>query len=384
MIKYLTFPERPEAITYVPLPDGRADIWLRKNIREFSAVEDEEGETVTVTKWAADEAYMRGELSREYVDANFDRLYAEAAGWEPEQAYTPTVEERIETLENCGLFGRIGDGLYYPADLKPDNIERGSLLLGDAACEKLGKLSLAVSVGYGVNLAAEAPKGSTEYRLVNNLANRILAQIIDGAAVCTNANTTTETVRVESVTLANGGAVVPSVSGGGQIVITTRESANKYEPTKTLRVYPDKASFASVFVGAAGSHTGTSGYSIVGGQGVRCDANASLVVGMTIYNTGNTSLIGGRLHANSKQNAFLAGEGHDTTNAGNNVAAVGKYAKLAADTAFAVGMGTDGTKRKNAFEVKTDGAAFITLKAPNGKLFRLTVNNNGELTTEEV
>lgn len=384
MISTVTFSERPEAVVYAPLPGGKADVWLRKNIRETVIQEEADGETMTVTAWIAEEAYMRGTMSREEIERSFDRYFDAAAEWTPEQAPVPTLVERVEKLEESGILGRLGDGLFYPADAKPDAIERGSLLLGEARREKLGRQSLAVSVGIDVTLATEAQKGATEYRLANNLSNRIIAQVIDGAAVCISRETTAETVRVTGVALENGNVVVPNVTGGGQIVITTEASANKYEPTKKLRVYPHKAGFANLYAGAAGSTSGTAGYSVVGGQGVRNEGNASLVGGMNIYNTGSTSLIGGRLHINLKQNALLSGEGHDTTNAGNSVAAVGKYSKLDADTAFAVGMGTDGTKRKNALTVRTDGSTELMLKSPNGTLYRLAVDDDGNLITTKV
>ena len=113
MIKYLTFPERPEAITYVPLPDGRADIWLRKNIREFSAVEDEEGETVTVELYAYDEAYMRAAVTLEQIEADFDGCFELAAAWKQvgDAAAQPTEEERIAALEraNAALSEQLCD-----------------------------------------------------------------------------------------------------------------------------------------------------------------------------------------------------------------------------------------------------------------------------------
>ena len=372
MLNYVFFSEHPMELEYMQLSDGKADVYLRRSIRE---VED---------GWVADEAYMRCTYTIEEIEANFDRIFDEAALWEPEQPYTPTMEERITTLEESGIFGRISDGLFFPADAKPDSIGRGSVILSEARREKLGRQSLAVSVGIDVTLAREAEKGSTEYRLANNYANRILAQVFDGAAVCTSRETTAETVRVRSVKLESGGAVVPSTAGGGQIVITTETSANKYELTKKLRVYPHKAGFANLYVGTAGSTGGTTGYSVVSGQGVMNEGNASIVAGSTIYNVGSTSLVTGRMHINRQQNAFLGGEGHDTTNASNGVAAVGKYAMLESDTAFAVGNGTDNAKRSNAFEVKADGAATMCLKAPSGALYRLAVDNDGNLTTIKV
>lgn len=381
MINTVTFSERPEAVVYAPLPDGKADVWLRRNIRETVVQEDVDGETMTVTAWTAEEAYMRGTMSREEIERNFDRYFDAAAVWTPEQDPVPTLVERVERLEESGILGRLGDGLFYPADLKPDAIERGSLLLGEARREIMGRQSLAVSVGLNVNLAVEAPTGATEYRLANTLQNRILAQAFVGAAACTNINTTSEMARVISVAHEDGTPVNAGTSASNTpIVITTEFTANKYEPTKTLRVYPKKAGFANLYAGAAGSTSGTAGYSVVAGQGVRNDGNASLVVGNTIYNAGSSSLVTGRNQINHKQNALLAGEGHDTLDARDGVAAVGKYSVLDANTLFAVGSGTSG-RRKNAFEVRLDG---IVLASPNGTRWLIEVDNDGVLKTRRL
>lgn len=60
----------PEKIQYMPLPDGRADVWLRKDIHED--VDDYGG----ITAWVADEVYFRTNLSKEEVEERFDELYA--------------------------------------------------------------------------------------------------------------------------------------------------------------------------------------------------------------------------------------------------------------------------------------------------------------------
>ena len=113
MLNYVFFNERPIELLYAALPDGKADVWIRRNIREFAADEDADGETVTVTSWVADEAYMRTKLSREEVEANIDGAFGIASAWQQgddEEAY-PTDDERISTLEseNKELFRQLTD-----------------------------------------------------------------------------------------------------------------------------------------------------------------------------------------------------------------------------------------------------------------------------------
>lgn len=63
------FSSQPDNVLYCALPDGQADVWLRKNIR---AVTDDEGNE----RWLADEVYARTHLSRAEVEAQFEALFA--------------------------------------------------------------------------------------------------------------------------------------------------------------------------------------------------------------------------------------------------------------------------------------------------------------------
>lgn len=68
--------QRPEAVMYMPLPDGLADVWLRQSI---AAAED---------GYTADEAYMRTDATAEAIAADFDQWFARAAAWQPQTAST--------------------------------------------------------------------------------------------------------------------------------------------------------------------------------------------------------------------------------------------------------------------------------------------------------
>lgn len=93
----------------------------------------------------------------------------------------------------------------------------------------------------------------------------------------------------------------------------------------------------------------------------------------------------GHTHLVNKQYCFAAGQGHDFTNASNGAGAVGICSELRSNTLFAVGNGTFaayGPTRSNAFEVTSDGG--IVLKSPNGTRYKITVADDGNLTTSAV
>lgn len=83
------YDKQPQTILYMPLPDGRADVWLRRDIRQEDTDEGSKA-------WAAEERYIRTGLTRAEVEARFDALF-DAPEEEPETPKTP--EERIEALE---------------------------------------------------------------------------------------------------------------------------------------------------------------------------------------------------------------------------------------------------------------------------------------------
>lgn len=62
------FTQEPGKILYMPLPNGKADVWLRKDIAEVET-EDSSG-------WAAEEIYFRTTLTKDEVEADFETIFA--------------------------------------------------------------------------------------------------------------------------------------------------------------------------------------------------------------------------------------------------------------------------------------------------------------------
>lgn len=87
--------QEPETVSYMKLPNGKADVWLRKNIAETT---DEEGRPV----WEADEVYFRTGQDQGSIEAAFDELFAndgEEKNEEPENK--PSIEERMDAIETA-------------------------------------------------------------------------------------------------------------------------------------------------------------------------------------------------------------------------------------------------------------------------------------------
>lgn len=128
MIKHAVFDDRPESLTYSPLPNGKADIWLRRNIREFAAEEGEDGERLNVIKWAADEAYMRTVLPVSAIEADLDAAFEKAAKWEQgdDEDRSLSENERISLLEseNAELFRQLTNTQLALCELYESLIEQ--------------------------------------------------------------------------------------------------------------------------------------------------------------------------------------------------------------------------------------------------------------------
>ena len=89
------YDSKPDAILYQPLPDGTANVYLRKNIEQAERSMFNEGKEEKQTVWTADEKNIQTELSKEDVEANFEQLFLTA--YFPE----PALEERVAVLENA-------------------------------------------------------------------------------------------------------------------------------------------------------------------------------------------------------------------------------------------------------------------------------------------
>ena len=86
------YTNEPESVKYCQLPDGSADVWLRKNIH-LEAVHGREGDELA---WTANEVAVNTRLEFMDVVANSDEIYEEGAA-DPPTEYT--AAERLDALE---------------------------------------------------------------------------------------------------------------------------------------------------------------------------------------------------------------------------------------------------------------------------------------------
>lgn len=98
------FSAEPATLAYMPLPDGKADVWLRQNITQ----ETRETENGTETVWTADEVYFRTSLSQEEIEENFDAIFENGGPVVDEDTGEEltdgvTLKERVEVLEESQL-----------------------------------------------------------------------------------------------------------------------------------------------------------------------------------------------------------------------------------------------------------------------------------------
>lgn len=89
------YDSKPDAILYQPLPDGTANVYLRKNITQAERSTFNQDQEEKQTVWTADEKNIQTELSKEDVEANFDQLFLTA------DFPAPTLEERMAVLESA-------------------------------------------------------------------------------------------------------------------------------------------------------------------------------------------------------------------------------------------------------------------------------------------
>lgn len=86
---------KPERILYQPLPDGTANVYLRKNITQAERSTFNRDQEEKQNVWTADEKNIKTELSKDDVEANFDQLFLTA------DFPVPTLEERVAVLESA-------------------------------------------------------------------------------------------------------------------------------------------------------------------------------------------------------------------------------------------------------------------------------------------
>ena len=194
------------------------------------------------------------------------------------------------------------------------------------------------------------------------------------------------TVPITSVTI-NGTPFTPDSSPDDPntlIIIRTAETLNQDNNVAKIYLYAPCTGNANLIIGQNVKSQGGL-YSSLVGSSLYNSKNFCTIGGYKNINTGNSCTLLGRLHLNNvgtKNNVTLLGCGHDNTHGKAGVTAVGLYSNIDANTLFAVGDGTSHTARSNAFEVRKDGTATVgVLKSPDGTRWKISVANDGTLTT---
>lgn len=328
-----------------------------------------------------------------FLDAKADKTYVDGKIVEATETTTGTV--KLNPLKNIALNsdgqlevgGRMGQyptttGIYAPNDREPRMVADYDLLVTDAlGINMTGNRSLAVVSGLAVTCKS-ASAGATEYRVTNNYTNRILCKLAEGGFASRDEATSKveQIVPVVSVTI-NGSAFTPdsSANSSNDIVIKTSQSLNPSSAITSIRLFGTMGSYATIHTGnGIKSESGGRNLLLGGGVTKSGSSNDNALVGNGIYSSGNGVAAFGRYHILRKNRGFFAGTGHDSTNAPTEGAsAVGQYSYMDANTMFAVGIGSSHTDRRNAFEVTNDG---FVLRSPNGTRWKLSIDNNGEIT----
>lgn len=293
------------------------------------------------------------------------------------------------TLNSDGQLvvgGRLGQytdgGVYYPVDANPSGVGASSFLITDGAKNvKIATRSFAIMAGIGVTCKS-ALTGSTEYRITNSQVNRFILFAVRNGRIALNQTDAMEngTALITSIKFANGNDISAYFGGtenNNDIVITTDRTINPSGATTTIRCYGTNTSSDNVLVGQGVG--ASSGKSLSFGQSTYGGGVQTVAIGNSVHVMANNSVGMGHTILVNKQFCFGVGQGHDFTNANNGTSAVGTWSLIDANTKFAVGSGTAWNARKNAFEVTADGG--IVLPSPNGTRWKITVDNNGNLTT---
>jgi hypothetical protein len=308
--------------------------------------------------------------------------------------------------ENGNLFvgGRLGQfssqelpvgGLYYPTTIQPELVAKNSLLISEATNLTVKSArTFALFAGAGVTLKKTASAGATTFEVSNTFANRFTcAAARGGYATIDEASAGTIIVKVTSVHTANNpNTQLVAYSGANEsnnnIIITTDQPISTTDSITKLRLYGSMTYDSSVHIGQG---VGTGGVSGKGkllqlGQSQCSLEGNSILIGNGIYNSKNRVILVGASHINHVQGACLTGEGHDTTNgAFVGLAEHGKYSLTTTNTAFAIGNGTSNTARSNLFEIQdNNGQTEVVMKSPNGTAYKLTVADDGTLSTTAV
>ena len=286
-------------------------------------------------------------------------------------------------------------GLYYPLTITPELVAKNSLLISEGTNLTVkAARTFALFAGAGLTLKKTAAAGATTFEVSNTFANRFTAAACRGGYMTIDeASAGTLMVKVTSVHTANdpNTQLVPysgATESGNNIIITTDAPLSATDSVTKIRVYGSMTYDSSLHIGQGVGTGGVSGKGKLlqlGQSQCSLDGN-SILIGNGIYNTKNRVIIVGASHINNVQGACLTGEGHDTTNGTFvGLAEHGKYSVTSANTAFAIGNGTSNTARSNLFEIAdNNGQTEVIMKSPNGTAYKLTVADDGTLSTTAV
>ena len=333
-------------------------------------------------------------VNKEYVDDSLDlKVNKTDAATDSAYGLMKTNSASNITLNANGQLevgGRLGQtvdlGLYNPSFADPVYVGRYSLLMSECRGLSVAHRSFVVAGGSNITLKTTAAAGATEYRVANTQTNRFLCSCFRGGVLAVDEPSAKEkTVPITSVKYANGNDVVPyfgANENNNDIIVTTSESLNPDSTLTVIRGYGTWNNADDVSVGQGNRADGSKALQI--GQGCQVDTakNQTALIGIRLYTAQGSCMLVGADILNKKTGAALFGKGHDTTNGPNYVGLFGQWSDCQATTLFAVGNGTAYNARSNAFEVTTDGG--IVLKSPNGTKYKITVADDGTLTTTAV
>ena len=292
-------------------------------------------------------------------------------------------------LEVGGRLGQTVDlGLFNPVFADPVTVGRFSLLMSEAKGLSAAHRELIIAGGAGLTLKTTAQAGATEYRVSNTQQNRFVAACFVGeGSVLTidEASAKEKTVPIVSCKFANGDDVTAyfgATESSNDIIITTSESMNPDSSITKIRCYGSWGNADTLSVGQGNRSEGGKTLQVGGSLYVAKNNNQVLQLGNRQFSTKNNVIMIGNDLISKKQFWALFGQGHENTSATDGGAAFGLWSDISANTKLAVGNGTAYNNRSNIFEVQDNaGATELLVKSPNGTKFKITVADDGTLTT---
>lgn len=305
----------------------------------------------------------------------------------PPKSITLNAEGQLEVGGRLGQFP--DGGVFYPTGIEPTNVGASTFMMTDGA-KNLSLAGRTFGIMAGANLTCKsATAGATQYRLSNTQSNRFACFAAKGGRVAIDQTDAINngTALITDISFANGNpisAYFGATESSNDIIITVDRTVNPSSATTKLRVYGTSTSSDVIVVGQGCGASGGKAISL--GQSCYASGNQCIAFGNASLSLANNSVAFGHTNLVNKQFCFAAGQGHDFTNASNGASAVGIASLMDSDTAFAVGNGVFNANgnitRSNAFEVTKDGG--IVIKSPNGTRYKITVADNGTLSTTAV